>query len=1500
MSPTSKDKPSDEEIHHEESETLRSLSKFKLQIPSQGVLLSPRGTPVSSPHNTGTYTAEQMLKIQTDLNNGVPVEAIGKLDATPEQVPVKKTVKSSPDEQPQRTPLLKTPSFHYITNGTGPISSRSSRGSNNYQKLRTLFSNHSNGSSGLLSATVEGVRPHSSILRSNLNTKYSQQYQQQEMLYLNGINKFKNRYRVNDDYYNKSVDIEDDEDPSEVTVDEDPEALKIQDKFEEFQEDLSQDDSKEFKALKALSQQVGMTSNEWEKSSEYRLDSTVLLDILNQSDDIQLKHTDDNAAILERLEWQSLLQSVLTGDVLTGEKTKLIKPLNEVEGESYLRASYKEDLWIGIRSKLFGRTEEDQKRLVQYHRSLVDEILDEIMNFRLEMPEDIQNSPYITQVRFGFDKVNDLLNRYERCQELWRTQKEMENEKPLCGTPEFTSRLHALIAWTSITSAIERESDVLKKWVGNDDLDILRSPGPSSAGSELPEPESHDDQDHSDSESSSNRNKNGNIFKEDRSFVERIMKEKDIADLFNKRLFASCAHWTFKAKESYLEYQQYFEKLNLPSYVDSLLVLAMFPSKLMKELVNTRLSYAKKLKNPTMMMIDQVLEDFKLYITLALEIRSSFLEYCSPREGWISSLDYQDANFDNAILECVHHYLLLLNRKLLDSPKTSKSFRTFKEPEELEREWSFLQNLGFYIEGGSAEVATQFSILTSKLVARLHQYMQQQFQGPPYDGTPLDKHKMVRWYTSMMENFGQLKRKFFRFHAILNFHFENSILYNLNGARMKKFLDMLKESNHVLYHNAQLAEEGIYVFASESIASKPYEVSRILKSSHLGVDFSKIPKRHLEAAENYTYYAEPIYAEAEHFGENQNEFDESYDYVLVVYPAKAMMWDGIVLPLDLTSLPVGNLDKGKVLLISKGGSSSKVEHCANWFKECVGNTIGSAVGKRCSLPKVQRELQVISKQFFRMSCFVIDAVPSVRNQCRGIADTQELANTVFTYVRDAGRDFLRTFDNARKSVLILKLLQFAIEWLSFIVDDCIPTDPKTFRWCVSALEFAMDITTGFNILTLDSEKFYRLKDKVAGCMSLLISHFDIMGARTKEMQKKRMLNYQSISEKDLFTLDDESLSSLREHIMYQIGRLEEERRLLQVEQQSVGRVLDDTDTDNQFLTYLASSFSSVSIRWQKGKFLGGGTFGSVYASINLDTGGALAVKEIRFQDRQSIKSIVPAIKGEMTVLEMLSHPNIVQFFGVEVHRDRVYIFMEYCSGGSLASLLEYGRIEDESVIQLYTLQMLEGLAYLHQFGIVHRDIKPENILLDHMGVIKFVDFGSAKVIAMAAHGNTSTTTGGSSGSGGNGGNGSGSGTATLNSILHSGRKTQALTGTPMYMSPETIRGETIGKFGAIDIWSLGCCLLEMATGRRPWANLDNEFAVMYHIAAGHLPQFPSNDQLSIQGQHFLAKCLDIDPTKRLTAVELLQDPWIQAIRNEAFSDSSNSSTTELSGEHTPV
>jgi mitogen-activated protein kinase kinase kinase len=106
----------------------------------------------------------------------------------------------------------------------------------------------------------------------------------------------------------------------------------------------------------------------------------------------------------------------------------------------------------------------------------------------------------------------------------------------------------------------------------------------------------------------------------------------------------------------------------------------------------------------------------------------------------------------------------------------------------------------------------------------------------------------------------------------------------------------------------------------------------------------------------------------------------------------------------------------------------------------------------------------------------------------------------------------------------------------------------------------------------------------------------------------------------------------------------------------------------------------------------------------------MAVKEIRLQDPKLIPAIAEQIRDEMGVLEVLDHPNVVSYYGIEVHRDRVYIFMEYCQNGSLANLLEHGRIEDEQVIMVYALQALEGLAYLHESGIVHRDIKPESEL----------------------------------------------------------------------------------------------------------------------------------------------------------------------------------------------
>lgn len=156
-----------------------------------------------------------------------------------------------------------------------------------------------------------------------------------------------------------------------------------------------------------------------------------------------------------------------------------------------------------------------------------------------------------------------------------------------------------------------------------------------------------------------------------------------------------------------------------------------------------------------------------------------------------------------------------------------------------------------------------------------------------------------------------------------------------------------------------------------------------------------------------------------------------------------------------------------------------------------------------------------------------------------------------------------------------------------------------------------------------------------------------------------------------------------------------------------------------------------------------------------------------------------------------------------------------------------------------------------------------DILLDHNGVIKYVDFGAAKIIAR--QGKTLQLDQQSSAAGPPG---------------RAPGKQKSMTGTPMYMSPEVIKGSSEGRLGAIDIWSLGCVILEMCTGRRPWASLDNEWAIMYNIAQGNPPQLPSRDQLSVEGIEFLKRCFEKDPRRRASAAELLQCEWIMTIRQQ--------------------
>ena len=538
---------------------------------------------------------------------------------------------------------------------------------------------------------------------------------------------------------------------------------------------------------------------------------------------------------------------------------------------------------------------------------------------------------------------------------------------------------------------------------------------------------------------------------------------------------------------------------------------------------------------------------------------------------------------------------------------------------------------------------------------------------------------MDKRYKQILDSVRVRQRKLFRFSRLLGQRFENATEYSLNlgRAELQEFYDALMVSGHVLVNSASL-DRGVFLVASPSLYDRPKDIQSILGTS---------------------------------FHSDDTVEDPSNPYVLILQPEDSIYWDGKKLEVDVR-VPAMDIKGGRLRLVADG-SQQRLQNARHALTQTTGMHLDVVVEQRANLPQVSAELARIKRTAYKLSNTIMDSVEIIRKQTQGL-ESQELIQTCFAFATEFGKRSVTYMDVNRRLMNNLKLTRLALDWVSFICDDCIASDRKTFRWAVVALEFAMVMTTGQNILSISEEEYARLRTKVGGCMSLLISHFDIMGAKSTlaaQAEKQRIEAMAGQFRKlDMSRMrdDEESSKYVREQRLLQLAEIDEIRKQREAERQALGRVLEDSNEADRSLTSLSSSATNVTLRWQQGQYVGGGTFGSVYAAINLDSGYLMAVKEIRLQDPQLIPTIAQQIRDEMGVLEVLDHPNIVSYYGIEVHRDKVYIFMEYCSGGSLAGLLEHGRIEDETVILVYALQMLEGLAYLHESGIVHRDIKPES------------------------------------------------------------------------------------------------------------------------------------------------------------------------------------------------
>ncbi|XP_020236471.1 mitogen-activated protein kinase kinase kinase 17 [Cajanus cajan] len=252
--------------------------------------------------------------------------------------------------------------------------------------------------------------------------------------------------------------------------------------------------------------------------------------------------------------------------------------------------------------------------------------------------------------------------------------------------------------------------------------------------------------------------------------------------------------------------------------------------------------------------------------------------------------------------------------------------------------------------------------------------------------------------------------------------------------------------------------------------------------------------------------------------------------------------------------------------------------------------------------------------------------------------------------------------------------------------------------------------------------------------------------------------------------------------------------------------------------------------WVRGKCVGKGAFGVVNIALSKHDARVFAVKSVDIKAGR--QGQVEALENEIAILRRLASPHVVAYLGDDVTCEEGFfirnLHLEYMPGGTVADLAHAD--VDQRLLRRYAWCIVSALRDVHARGFVHCDVKGRNVLLAADGsVAKLADFGAA-VAAEAA-------------------------------VMPRG--------SPMWMAPEVVRRERQGP--EADVWSLGCTVVEMVTGKPAWEDrgVDTLSRIGY---SDELPEFPS--KLSELGRDFLDKCLRREPRERWSCDRLLQHPFL--------------------------
>ncbi|XP_042593238.1 mitogen-activated protein kinase kinase kinase 4-like isoform X2 [Cyprinus carpio] len=951
--------------------------------------------------------------------------------------------------------------------------------------------------------------------------------------------------------------------------------------------------------------------------------------------------------------------------------------------------------------------------------------------------------------------------------------------------------------------------------------------------------------------------------------------------------------------------------MNLPSFRPAFLVLCRVLLNVIHECLKLRLEQ-RPAGEPSLLSIKQLVRECKEVLKGGLLMKQYYQfmlqDVVTDPQGLQTNANIDEFEEDlHKMLQVYFDYMRSWIQMLQQLPQASHSLKNL-----LEEEWNFTKVITPYIRGGEAQSGKLFCDIAGMLLKSTGDFLDAGLQksGNEFwecadDSTASDeiRRSVIETSRSLKELFHEARErasKALGFAKMLRKDLEIAAEFRLTSG-VPSLLQALEARNYVKVQIPGL--EDLQVFVPCDLMEQRLVILQLLNAA-AGKDCSKEP----------------------------DEIPEDEAYLLISKHASTdgdwTEWDGTVLKLVPQMETVDTLRAMKLdnlLLVVMQSAHLGIQRKA--FQQSMEELLTLSREQTSSQPLIVSALEQLKNEALQLCIKINTAIDRVdymfTSEFEAEVEETEKA-TLQQYYREAmiqGYNF--AFEYHKEVVRLMsgefrrrigeRYIAFARKWMNFVLTKCESGRGTRPRWATQGFDFLQAIEAAF-ISALPEDDFLSLQALMNECIGHVIgkphspvssmyfgprnsprpvkvprchsdppnpylfipsSHSDSfrvssvhendrLSSVAAELQFKSLSRHSSPTEdreEPSYPKADPSSTARRSWELRNFISQSKDTAARQSPMEAVRRsvrIFDDKhyafmrrrniigqvcNTPKSYDNVMHVGLRKVTFKWQRGNKIGEGQYGKVYTCINVDTGELMAMKEIRFQpnDHKTIKETA----DELKIFEGIKHPNLVRYFGVELHREEMYIFMEYCDEGTLEEVSRLGL--QEHVIRLYSKQITTAINVLHEHGIVHRDIKGANIFLTSSGLIKLGDFGCS----VKLKNNAQTMPG------------------EVNSTL----------GTAAYMAPEVItraKGEGHGR--AADIWSLGCVLIEMVTGKRPWHEYEHNFQIMYKVGMGHKPPIP--EKLSTEGKDFLDHCLESEPKQRWTASALLDHPFVKVCTDE--------------------